>query len=187
MIPALTLPKPVAVMSTVVRNVVLKLKSSNPEIPGHVVASALALVAGAIIVFIGLIRAGWIVEFIPLVAISAFMTGSAIAITAGQVPFMMGITGFNALDAPYKVIIHHLNRTKLDAAMGLKALAMLYLIRFVCNFATKKNPGQRKLFFFLSTLRTAFVISLYTTISLWFNRGQVEPLFKILGKVPSGT
>jgi solute carrier family 26 (sodium-independent sulfate anion transporter), member 11 len=177
-------------MSTVVGNVVLKLEKSNPEIPGHVVASALALIAGAIILFIGLIRAGWIVEFIPLVAISAFMTGSAITIIAGQVPLMMGITSFNALDAPYKITIstlRHLNQTKLDAAMGLTALTMLYLIRFACNFAAKRNPSQRKLFFFLSTLRTAFVISLYTTISLWFNRGQAKPLFKILGEVPSGT
>jgi sodium-independent sulfate anion transporter 11 len=58
MILALTLPKPIAVMSTIVRNVILKLKSSNPKIPGHVVASALALVASAIIVFIRLIHAG---------------------------------------------------------------------------------------------------------------------------------
>src|SRR6266487_4069247 len=125
MIPALTLPKPVAVMSAIVGNVVLKLNKTNPEIPGHVVASALALVTGAIIAFIGLIRAGWIVELIPLVAISAFMTGSAITIIAGQVPFMIGITGFNTLDAPYEVIINtlkHLNRTKLDATMGLTAL-----------------------------------------------------------------
>ena len=40
-----------------------------PQIPGHVVASALAVVAGGIVCFIGLIRMGWIVEFITLAAI----------------------------------------------------------------------------------------------------------------------
>jgi sodium-independent sulfate anion transporter 11 len=43
---------------------------------------------------VGLLRLGWLVEFIPAPAVSGFMTGSAINIVAGQVPGLMGITGF---------------------------------------------------------------------------------------------
>ena len=53
------------------------------------------------------------------------MTGSALNIAVGQVPALMGITGFSNRDATYKVVIHilqHLGRTKVDAAMGLTAL-----------------------------------------------------------------
>lgn len=75
---------PVAVMSVLVGQITARAKVSNPEIPSHVIASALALIAGCIIVFIGLIRMGWIVDLIPLVSISAFMTGSAINIAAGK-------------------------------------------------------------------------------------------------------
>lgn len=183
---------PVAVMSTIVGNVVNKVAEEHPEVPGYVVASALAIICGAIVVFIGLIRAGWIVDFIPLTAISAFMTGSAISIAAGQVPTMMGIkvTGFNTRDHTYKVIINtlkYLGHTKLDAAMGLTALFLLYLIRFTCSFLAKKNPNRAKTFFFISTLRTAFVILLYTMISWLANRNhRSKPLFAILGKVPRG-
>lgn len=183
---------PVAVMSTIVGNVVLKVQKEHPEVPGHVVASALAIIAGAIICFIGLIRCGWIVDFIPLTAISAFMTGSAISIAAGQVPTMMGIKvkGFNTRASTYLVIINtlkYLGHTKIDAAMGLTALFLLYLIRFACNFAAKKNPARAKTFFFIATLRTAFVILLYTMISWLVNRNhRSDHVFQILGKVPRG-
>lgn len=179
-------------MSLIVGNVVLKVKKTDPKLPGHVVASALAIVCGAIIAFIGLIRMGWIVDFISLAAISAFMTGSAINIAVGQFPTMMGINGFDTRAATYKVVINslkHLGRTQLDAAMGLTALLMLYLIRFGCNFAAKKQPGRAKLFFFLSTLRTAFVILLYTMISWLVNRhhrATKNNRFKITGPVPRG-
>lgn len=179
-------------MSTIVGNIVLKVKETNPDLQPNVVASALAVIAGCIIITIGLARCGWIVDLISLTAISAFMTGSALNIAVGQVPTMMGITGFSTRDSTYKVVINilkHLGRTKLDAAMGLTALAMLYMIRSACTFAAKRSPNHKKLFFFLSTLRTAFVILLYTMISWLVNRhhrGKGQQKFKILLTVPRG-
>lgn len=179
-------------MSTVTGNVVEKVAKVRPDIPGHVVASALAVVAGAIICFLGLIRAGRIVEFISLAAISAFMTGSAINIAVGQVPALMGITGFSNRESTYKVfinILRHLGRSERDAAMGLSALMFLYLIRYFCGFGARKIPHRSKMFFFLSTLRTAFIILLYTFISWLVNRQHRKTnqrLFSILGTVPRG-
>lgn len=183
---------PVAVMSTVTGNVVDKVQRDHPEIPGHVVASALAIIAGAIICFIGLVRCGWIVDFIPLTAISAFITGSALNIAAGQVPTMMGIKvkGFNTRDSTYMVVINtlkYLGHTKLDAAIGLTALTMLYLIRFIFNRCAKRFPARAKLFFFLNTLRTAFVLCLYIMIAYLVNRHhRKKPKFALLGHVPRG-
>ncbi len=181
-------------MSTIVGNIVTQVKVTNPEIPPNVVASALALISGCIIVAIGLARCGWIVDLISLTAISAFMTGSALNIAVGQVPALMGLTGFSSRDATYLVVIHsltHLNSITLDAAMGLTALAMLYLIRSGCKLAAKRFPSQQKAIFFVSTLRTVFVILLYTLISWLVNRHVAandfnKAKFKILGPVPRG-
>ena len=184
--------QPVAVMSTITGHVVDKVRREHPEIQPHVVASALAIIAGSIICFIGLIRCGWIVDFISLAAISAFMTGSALNIAVGQVPALMGITGFDNRASTYKVVINilkHLGRTEKDAAMGLTALAMLYIIRSACNFGARRMPSRARTFFFISTLRTAFVILLYTMISWLVNRNHrktKDNRFKILGKVPRG-
>jgi sodium-independent sulfate anion transporter 11 len=181
-------------MSTLVGTIVTQVAATNPEFKANVVASALALIAGCIIVTIGLVRCGWIVDLISLTAISAFMTGSAINIAVGQVPALLGETGFNSRDTTYLVVINiltHFNSTTLDAAIGLTALTMLYLIRSACKFAAKRFPSQQKKLFFVSTLRTVFVILLYTLISWLVNRNiaaktSSKAKFKILGTVPRG-
>ncbi|KAH7045132.1 sulfate transporter family-domain-containing protein [Macrophomina phaseolina] len=182
----------VAVMSTIVGNIVIKVQDKHPDIPAEQVARGLSLISGVILLFIGLVRIGWIVEFIPLVAISSFMTGAALSIAAGQVPAMMGISGINTREATYKVIINTLKKlgtTKLDAALGLTTLFALYFIRWFCNFMSEKQPQRKKVWFFISTLRMAFLILLYTMISWLVNRGisnSKEAKFKILGTVPRG-
>ncbi|KAF9879045.1 sulfate permease [Colletotrichum karsti] len=181
---------PVAVMSTVVGNLITDVQSEFPQYEGHQIASALAIIAGAIILFIGLIRMGWIVNLISLTSLSAFMTGSAISIAVGQLTTLMGIKGVNTREATYLVFINtlkNLPKTKMDAVMGLTALTWLYLLRTVFTTAAKKYPQKSKLFFFLSTLRTVFVILLYTMISWLVNMHRRDnPMFKILGSVPRG-
>lgn len=80
------------------------------------------------------------------------MTGSALNIGIGQVPGLMGITGFSTREATYKVtinILKNLGRTKIDAAMGLTALTLLYLIRYGCAYYSKRMPNLRRTFFSL--------------------------------------
>lgn len=177
-------------MSTVTGTVVLEAQKALPHVQGYVIASALAIVSGAIVCFLGLARLGFLVDLISLASISAFMTGSAINIAVGQVPALMGITGFSNRESTYKVVINilkHLGRTNLNAAVGLTALAILYIIRYTCTTLGNRYPRRRKLIFFISTLRTAFVILLYTLVSWLVNRHhRKNPKFSILGSVPRG-
>lgn len=83
---------PVAVMSLQVANVIKHVQKSHPEYTGPEIAVALAFICGFIVLGIGLLRIGRIVEFIPAPAVSGFMTGSAISIVAGQVPGLFGIS-----------------------------------------------------------------------------------------------
>lgn len=182
---------PVAVMSQVTGNVVLHAKETLPNVEGHVIASALAIICGAIICFMGLARLGWVVEFIPLPAICSFMTGSAINIISGQVSKLMGIPKIKTRNAPYRVIIDTLKglpHSKIDAALGITSLIMLYGIRGFCSYMAKKQPQRAKTYFFISTLRTAFVILLYTAISAAVNVSRKEnPMFSLIEDVPRGT
>jgi sodium-independent sulfate anion transporter 11 len=104
----------------------------------------------------------------------------------------MGIAGINTRGATYRVLIDTLKalpNTKLDAALGLTALVLLYGIRSFCNFMAKKMPSQKKLWFFVSTVRISFTILLYVLISYLVNRHvktASKAKFKILGVVPSG-
>lgn len=185
---------PVAVMSLVTSQLVKHVQEAHPgKWAGPTIASAFALVCGFIVLGIGLLRLGWIVEFIPAPAVSGFMTGSAITIAAGQVPGLMGITGFDTRAATYKVVINTLKglpRTQLDAAWGLTGLVTLYTIRFTCERLTRRFPRRARLFFFLSVLRHAFVL-IVLTIAAWLycrhrktSKGKYP--IKILQNVPSG-
>lgn len=179
-------------MSTIIGTVVLDTQKTLPDVPGHVIASAMSIIAGAIVAFMGLVRIGWIVDFISLTAVSAFITGSAFYIAMGQIPTLLGISSkyVDNRASSYKVVIgtlKHLDKTKLDAAMGLTALLMLYIIKYSLVFLSKKFPRKSKWIFFTSTLRTVFVILLYTMISWLVNRHRrSKPAFKVLGHVPRG-
>lgn len=151
----------------------------------------MAVICGGIVCFLGLARLGFIVDFIPLPAISAFMTGSALNICSGQVKSLLGETaGFSTSDPTYRIIINTLKNlptSQLDAAMGVSACAMLYIIRFGCSYGAKKHPQRAKLFFFASTLRTVFVILFYTMISAATNLHRKDnPAFQVIGTVPRG-
>ena len=181
-------------MSQLTGNVVLQVTAADPSIPPYVAASALAIVAGAIVCFLGLARLGWLVDLISLTSISAFMTGAALNIGVGQIPTLMGITGFSTRAPTYMVIINtlkNLGKTKIDAALGLTALLFLYILRYGFAYLAKKQPSKAKLYFFCSTLRTVFIILLYTLISWLCNRhlpkhNSKKSAFKILGTVPRG-
>lgn len=86
---------PVAVMSLTTSQIIAAIDSKFPgKWQGPEIATTVAFVCGFIVLAIGLLRIGWLVEFIPAPAVSGFMTGSAINIVSGQVPGMMGISGF---------------------------------------------------------------------------------------------
>ena len=188
----LTAFETVAVMSTLVGNIVIKVQKMHPDIEAVEIARTLAVVSGCVVLFIGLARIGWIVEWISLTAITAFMTGSAITIGVGQIPALLGIPGINNRGPAYEVFINTLKalpKARLDAAMGVSALFLLYFIRFGFEFLSRRYPARKKTFFFLSTLRIAFVLLLYILISWLVNRGIKDAKkahFKILGKVPRG-
>lgn len=82
-------------MSLTVSQIIKHVNQHHPgEWEGPQIATTVAFICGFIVLGIGLLRLGWLVEFIPMPAVSGFMTGSAINIAAGQVPGLLGQSGF---------------------------------------------------------------------------------------------
>ncbi|CAI5759488.1 unnamed protein product [Candida verbasci] len=192
---------PVAVMSLQVSKVIAHVQSqhgdtySPPEI-----ATFLSLILGGIAAGIGILRLGFILEFISTPAVMGFMTGSALNIITGQVPALMGYNKLvNTRASTYQVVINtlkNLPHTTSDAAFGLVSLFILYLWKFLCGQGQKRYPKYKMIFFYIEQLRNAIVIIVATAIS-W---GIVHPKkvafdgpssdfkapFSVLGPVPSG-
>lgn len=170
---------PVAVMSLQVSKVITKVqeragdKYSAPEI-----ATFLSLICGGIAAGLGLLRLGFILEFISMPAVMGFMSGSAFNIITGQVPGLMGYnSAVNTRNSSFNTVIHTLKNlplTNVNAAFGLVPLFLLYLWKFLCGYFSKRYPQKKMYFFYFAQLRNAIIIIVATAIS-W---GIVHPQLK---------
>lgn len=192
---------PVAVMSLQVGKVIARVQSeygnsySAPEI-----ATFLSLICGGISAAIGLLRLGFIVEFISMPAVMGFMSGSAFNIIVGQVPGLMGFgSKVNTRVAAYTVVINTLKSlkfTNVNAAFGLVPLFILYTWKFTCAYLSKRYPRRKMWFFYIEQLRNAIIIIVATAISwgivhpeLKHFKGPInkfKPTIQTIGVVPSG-
>lgn len=185
---------PVAVMSLQTNTVIQKIREELPDhhYPPEVIASALAFLCGIITMGVGLLRLGWLVEFIPAPAVSGFMTGSALTILVGQLPGLLGVKNVNGQDPMYKIVINffkQLPTAGMDAAFGVPALVFLYLVRSTCNYIARRYPKYARIAFFASVMRSALVIIVLTVASrIWvgtYDRKQDYPI-KLILDVPRG-
>ncbi|KAH3686513.1 hypothetical protein WICPIJ_002511 [Wickerhamomyces pijperi] len=184
---------PVAVMSLEMAKVIARVQKKDPTLAAPIIATCITLICGGISLGIGLLRLGFILEFISVPAVMGFMSGSAFSIIAGQVPALMGYNKLvNSREATYHVVINslkHLPDTKLDAVFGLIPLLILYVWKWSCDYVPKRYPKSRVWCFFLQALRNGVVIVLFTVISWAITRhrpkGHKAPI-SILGTVPSG-
>lgn len=176
-----------------VGQVVTRLQADHPEhpFPAEDIAHTLSLLCGGILFFFGLFRLGWVIEFIPYIPISAFVTAASITIIATQIPTMLGITEVNSQAPPYRVLIDtakSLPNSKLDAAIGLSSLVMLFAIREFCSHMASRQPVHKRAWTLASSLRLTFTILLFTLISfLVHGRGpEITPQFRIVGPIQQG-
>lgn len=190
---------PVAVMSLEVGTIVRSVQAKHGELySAPEIATCVAVICGFIVLGIGLLRIGWIIEFIPQPAVSGFMTGSAINIASGQVPALLGVQKlFNTKEATYKVIINtlkHLPQANLNAAFGVSALALLYIIKWSLQYIQKRYPRYARAAFFAQALRHALVIIVFTIIAWRISIHHVGPPpyqvkkapISLVGTVPAG-
>ncbi|KAH7134413.1 sulfate transporter family-domain-containing protein [Dactylonectria macrodidyma] len=181
-----------AVGSLLVGQVISHVEDVSPgQYTNEEIAHALSMMSGAVLLFFGLFRLGWIIEFIPYIPISAFITAASITIMSTQVPTALGITGINTRESPYKIIINTLSSlpdAKLDAAIGITTIVLLFVIRDLCTFMEARHPQMKRTWSYVSSLRLTFVMVLFTLVSFLINRGRSfeESKFRIVGKIEPG-
>ncbi|KAG0193293.1 hypothetical protein DFQ28_005736 [Apophysomyces sp. BC1034] len=185
----ITILPPLAVVSLLVGQCIKTVHSARPEISAPEVAVCLSLFSGIVIVVIGIVKLGILVDFISGPVIAGYMTGSAITIAFGQWPKLFGMSGVDTHDPPYLIFIHffaNLPSTQLDAAFGLISLAFLYTIRYGCPWLTRKFPQFGRPLFFLGIMRSALVVVFGTLISFLINRGKSESPISLVETIPVG-
>ncbi|XP_055588078.1 sodium-independent sulfate anion transporter-like [Uranotaenia lowii] len=169
---------PTAIMALMVQHKVLQLGPA-----GAILSSFLS---GCIILLLGLLNFGFIVQFISMPVITGFITAAAITIISSQLKSLMGISSpgksSEFIDS-WSNIFENIGQTRLwDSLLGFGSLAILIFLTLIKG----RGSGRwRKVTKNLCLLRNALIVISGGTLAYIFaSRGQ-QP-FRLTGKVASG-
>ncbi|KAJ3040229.1 hypothetical protein HDV00_011327 [Rhizophlyctis rosea] len=181
---------PTAVLSLFTSQVLVNANrdaSGNNIFPPVQFAIGAAFFAGIYELAIGLLRLGIVVDFIPSSVIAGFTTGAATTIIIQQIPKLMGIKGIDTnSQGPHLIlrdIFKLISTTKLDAAFGFSAIALLVFFKFI----GQRWGAKRKWVWYLSLAGTGIALVLYILVSFGVYQAQGGKVaYSLVGNVPRG-
>ena len=118
---------PVAVVSLMTAAAIGDLAQAGSPAYG-LLAITLAFISGAMLLLMGLLRLGFLANFLSHPVISGFITASALLIAVGQLKVILGIQvpGHNFFESLPALILQLPNAHALSAAIGLGTVAFLF-------------------------------------------------------------
>ena len=156
----------------------------TPEYLGA--AIAIAMVSGLMLVVMGLLRLGFLANFLSHPVISGFITAAAIQIAAGQLAPLLGIRahGENLLDLLISLVPNLVKTNPHTAAVGLASLAFLFWVRsglksLLLGFGLNERASD------IMAKAGPVMAIIGTTLTVW-GFGLDSRGVGILGKVPQG-
>ncbi|MEI6068527.1 MAG: sulfate permease [Methylococcaceae bacterium] len=176
---------PVAVVSLMTAAAAGQLASQgSPEYLGA--AIALALISGLLLLAMGLLRLGFLANFLSHPVISGFITASGIQIAAGQLAPMLGIhaEGENLVDILISMgqNLGHIN--PYTAMIGFVSLAFLFWVRRSLKPLLRRfNLGERSADILA---KVGPIVAIAATTTAVWGFGLSEHGVKIVGTVPQG-
>ncbi|KAH7398561.1 sulfate permease [Pyrenochaeta sp. MPI-SDFR-AT-0127] len=146
------------------------------------IASAVAMSVGIYCLLIGLLRLGFLLEFISVPVLNGFISAAAIVIMLGQVPSLFGVT----VRTGTANIIHDLfaKIPEFDGptcGVGLGGIVILVAMQKMGQRWGKKN----KAIWLLALGRSAVILVLFTGLSYGLNKNRVDDPIWALSKVKS--
>ena len=176
-------PVAVASLMTAAALAPLAQAGSTEYIMGAVV---LALMSGLMLVLMGVLRLGFLANFLSHPVISGFITASGIVIAASQLKHVFGITGsgHNLFDIGRSLVASAGDINPATLAVGVSTLVFLVLAR------TRLKPGLLALgvapqLADVATKTAPILAVVLTTLAAWFWQLQLQGV-KLVGHVPSG-
>jgi high affinity sulfate transporter 1 len=132
--------------------------------------STLAVLIGALFLFFGALRMGWVAAFIPTPVMRGFIEGLVCVTIIGQVPHLLGIHGTSgSFFAKLWFVLQHLSEVAPAPALaGLLSLLALQLLRH-----------------WLPSIPSALVVAVGATILVDLLGGEAKGV-SVVGDLPSG-
>jgi SulP family sulfate permease len=176
---------PVAVASLMTAAAIAPLAAQgSPEYLGAAVA--LALVSGLMLVAMGLLRLGFLANFLSHPVVSGFITASGLQIAAGQLGPVLGIRaeGETFVENVHSLVKEIGELNPWTTAIGLGSLAFLFWSRGSLKPLLLRAGLSDRVAGTLAKVGPA--VALVVTTVLVFGLGLAEQGVKIVGEVPKG-
>lgn len=148
-----------------------------------------AFMAGIFILSMGILRLGFLVNFISKPVISGFTTAAAFQIITSQLKSLLGLKGSSGhtfKDSMFNFVRNVKTIQLWDAVLGLSTIAILLFLKWIGDGCSRTDSRVRQLRWFISLSRNAVVIVLGMSIAyiLQITTGE-EPLV-LIGKIDGG-
>ncbi|XP_076379252.1 sodium-independent sulfate anion transporter isoform X1 [Megalopta genalis] len=168
---------PTAIMALLSQHHVMRL--------GEDIAVFVCFLSGCIILLMGLLHLGFLVEFVSMPVISGFSNAAALIIATSQLGTLFGLSGRSDsfIDAIVKVVDHVNEITLWDTVLGVSSMIVLVCLK---NLPGKKTGTPFQKFLWLSSLaRNAIVVIIGIILSYSLYSSGIKP-FKITGNITEG-
>ena len=157
------------------------------------VASTLAFISGIALLVVGILRAGFIVQFISIPVFSGFISAAAVSISVTQLNDLLGLPkGPKSFIFRLKHVFTNLDQIKVgDAVLGITCLMILIGLHVLGKFQTGRTTKRwqniaRTIFRLTNVSKSALIAILATVVAyIAFISGK-QDLFTLAGKLPKG-
>ena len=131
-------------------------------------AAALAMLVGVVLLFAGLIRAGWIADLLSIPVTTGFLAGISVHIIVGQLPDLLGLPAPNGdvLERFTDILRQLPNASPYPAAIGVGVLA----VALIADRISRRIPG-------------AFIAFIASGLAVWAFALQQRGI-AVMGAVP---
>ncbi|XP_068914147.1 sodium-independent sulfate anion transporter-like isoform X6 [Tenebrio molitor] len=156
-------------------------------------AVLMTFLSGIIIFTLGVIRLGFVVEFLSYPIIAGFICGGTIQVGSSQIKSLMGISGKNSNFLECWIsIVTNISETRLwDTVLGVVSILFLIVLKKIEVFGTlERRPDWSKtrnflgqLLCFLSLARSAVTVVIGTILSYYLSANSP---FQLTGTVIAG-
>ena len=150
-------------------------------------AAILALMTGAMLIVAGLLRAGFVMNFVSRPVVSAYITGAALLIIISQLKYIFGVqaTGTTALKLISSLREGIVETKWLTFYIGTSACLLLYGAKKTLAFFLVKAGMRSKFAKLAARMAPIAVIILYILLSAALNLSEKYGL-NVVGTVPAG-
>lgn len=161
--------------------------ASVPEESRVLAAAMLAIMSGAILVLLGILRAGFIMNFVSRPVVAAYVTGAAILIIFSQLRHILGVDagGSTALELGRSLWANMESSTPMAFYVGLGTIAFLWVSRKYVAFALYKLGMKRKWARLMARLGPFIAVLTTSVLAYHYDWARVHGL-RIVGDIPSG-